>query len=142
MCSYSWWGPGSAGVHADKGTADANGQVITSRPAEPALEPALDAGKPTLRRQVLEINSEVLADSDPQKARARAQLHALLAAQPDEPEQALLRHLMTTDTLWMTRTLIRRPNPPGSAAARRTQHPRTRRRLLAKGARSPSKRPW
>jgi EAL domain-containing protein (putative c-di-GMP-specific phosphodiesterase class I) len=50
----------------------------------------------TLRRQVLEIISDVLADSDPQKAWAREQLLDLLAAHMDEPEQALLHHLVST----------------------------------------------
>lgn len=68
-------------------------------PAEPAHMGPDDVASVTLRRQVLEIISDVLADSDPQKARARAQLHALLAAQPNEPEQALLQHLMTSRNL-------------------------------------------
>ncbi|WP_307031240.1 EAL domain-containing protein [Arthrobacter globiformis] len=50
----------------------------------------------TLRRQVLEIISDVLADSDPQKAWAREQLLHLLAAHMDDPEQALLHHLIST----------------------------------------------
>ncbi|MFE5835530.1 EAL domain-containing protein [Arthrobacter sp. NPDC056493] len=50
----------------------------------------------TLRRQVLEIISDVLADSDPQKAWAREQLLDLLAAHMDDPEQALLHHLIST----------------------------------------------
>lgn len=50
----------------------------------------------TLRRQVLEIISDVLADSDPQKAWARDQLLHLLAAHMDDPEQALLHHLIST----------------------------------------------
>ncbi|WP_104140923.1 EAL domain-containing protein [Arthrobacter sp. ZGTC131] len=69
-------------------------------PAEPAhVAPDEAVDGVTLRRQVLEIISDVLADSDPQKARARAQLHALLAAQPNEPEQALLQHLMASRNL-------------------------------------------
>lgn len=50
----------------------------------------------TLRRQVLEIISDVLADSDPQKAWAREQLLDLLATHMDDPEQALLHHLIST----------------------------------------------
>lgn len=50
----------------------------------------------SLRRQVLEIISDVLADSDPQKAWAREQLLDLLATHMDDPEQALLHHLIST----------------------------------------------
>lgn len=59
-------------------------------------EPFSDVDRATLRRQVLEIISDVLADSDPQKAWAREQLLDLLAAHMDDPEQALLHHLIST----------------------------------------------
>ena len=60
---------------------------------EADAEPARDVNGMTLRRQVLEIISDVLADSDPRQAWARDQLQDLLAARPGEPEQALLEHL-------------------------------------------------
>lgn len=67
-------------------------------PAGGELTPELfsNVDRATLRRQVLEIISDVLADSDPQKAWAREQLLDLLAAHMDDPEQALLHHLIST----------------------------------------------
>jgi EAL domain-containing protein (putative c-di-GMP-specific phosphodiesterase class I) len=67
-------------------------------PADGDLTPELfsNVDRATLRRQVLEIISDVLADSDPQKAWAREQLLDLLAAHMDDPEQALLHHLIST----------------------------------------------
>jgi EAL domain-containing protein (putative c-di-GMP-specific phosphodiesterase class I) len=55
-----------------------------------------DADGVTLRGQVTQIMAEVLADSDPQGERARSQLRELLASHPDEPERALLEHLVAT----------------------------------------------
>ncbi|MFE4544573.1 EAL domain-containing protein [Arthrobacter sp. NPDC056727] len=67
-------------------------------PRDGELAPELFANvdRATLRRQVLEIISDVLADSDPKKAWAREQLLDLLAAHMDDPEQALLHHLIST----------------------------------------------
>jgi EAL domain-containing protein (putative c-di-GMP-specific phosphodiesterase class I) len=48
---------------------------------------------------VLELIIDVLADPDPEGEWARSQLRAHLAAHPDEPEQALLEHLMATRKL-------------------------------------------
>ncbi|MFC7849979.1 EAL domain-containing protein [Arthrobacter sp. NPDC057388] len=67
-------------------------------PRDGELTPELfsNVDRATLRRQVLEIISDVLADSDPKKAWAREQLLDLLAAHMDDPEQALLHHLIST----------------------------------------------
>src|SRR3712207_9190645 len=67
-------------------------------PRDGELTPELfsNVDRSTLRRQVLEIISDVLADSDPKKAWAREQLLDLLAAHMDDPEQALLHHLIST----------------------------------------------
>ena len=72
--------------------------AMDESPANGELTPELfsNVDRATLRRQVLEIISDVLADSDPQKAWAREQLLDLLAAHMDDPEQALLHHLIST----------------------------------------------
>ncbi|MFP5368550.1 MAG: EAL domain-containing protein [Actinomycetes bacterium] len=48
----------------------------------------------TLRGQVLELINDILTDPAPEGEWARRQLRDLLAAHPDEPERALLQHLM------------------------------------------------
>lgn len=72
--------------------------------AEPSPAPGGDDSPPqdvdglTLRGQVLELINDVLTDPDPEGEWARAQLRNLLAANPDEPERALLQHLITVTT--------------------------------------------
>jgi EAL domain-containing protein (putative c-di-GMP-specific phosphodiesterase class I) len=72
--------------------------------AEPSPEPGgldsppQDIEGPTLRRQVLELINDVLTDTAPEGEWARIQLRRLLAANPDEPERALLQHLITVTT--------------------------------------------
>ncbi|YCK79784.1 EAL domain-containing protein (plasmid) [Arthrobacter sp. D3-18] len=53
-----------------------------------------DAG--TMREQVKEIIASILADSEPRSAAARAKLRTLIEAHPDDPEGALLAHLIET----------------------------------------------
>jgi EAL domain-containing protein (putative c-di-GMP-specific phosphodiesterase class I) len=55
-----------------------------------------DADGVTLRGQVHQVVGEVLADPDPQGEWARSQLRDLLASHPEEPERALLEHLIAT----------------------------------------------
>lgn len=50
----------------------------------------------TLRQQVVEIIDAVLAETDPGGEWARTQLRDLIKAHPDDPEGALLEHLMAT----------------------------------------------
>lgn len=64
-------------------------------------EPSPEPGGPdpslrdvTLREQVMEIINYVLADPSPEREWARHQLRELLAEYPDEPERALLEHLI------------------------------------------------
>jgi len=59
--------------------------------ASPSGRPAEDVA--ALRRQVLEIIDEVLADSSPATADVREQLRQHVAAHPGRPEEALLEHL-------------------------------------------------
>lgn len=72
--------------------------------AEPSSEPGgldsppQDVEGSTLRRQVLELINDVLTDTAPEGEWARIQLRRLLAANPDEPERALLQHLITVTT--------------------------------------------
>ena len=63
----------------------------------------------TLRWQVMEMINDVLADSDPESEWARTQLRELLASHPDEPERALLEHLIATRTM---------KDPPNDIATR------------------------
>lgn len=76
--------------------------------AEPSPEPGghdsppQDVDGPTLRRQVLELINDVLTDPDPEGEWARTQLRDLLAANPGEPERALLQHLITVTTTDLT----------------------------------------
>ncbi|WP_258064402.1 EAL domain-containing protein [Arthrobacter sp. ZGTC131] len=64
--------------------------------------PPQDAEGPTLRCQVLELINDVLTDTAPEGEWARAQLRRLLTANPDEPERALLQHLITVTTTDLT----------------------------------------
>ena len=57
---------------------------------------------PTLRRQVLGLINDVLTDTAPEGEWARTQLRRLLAANPNEPERALLQHLITVTTTDLT----------------------------------------
>ena len=50
----------------------------------------------TLREQVIAVINDVLADPCPEREWAKNQLRQLLAAHPDEPERALLKHLIIT----------------------------------------------
>jgi hypothetical protein len=50
----------------------------------------------TLREQVMEVIHDVLADPSLEREWAKNQLRELLAAYPDEPERALLKHLIIT----------------------------------------------
>lgn len=61
--------------------------------------PPQAAANATLRGQVLELINDVLTDPDPNGEWARSQLRKKLAAYPDEPERALLEHLMKTRRL-------------------------------------------
>ncbi|NQD90083.1 EAL domain-containing protein [Paenarthrobacter sp. CM16] len=56
--------------------------------------PLADAG--TMRQQVKEIIASILADTEPRSAAARAKLRTLIEAHPDDPEGALLAHLIET----------------------------------------------
>lgn len=76
----------------------------SSLPPASGAEPSQGPGGPdspphdvegtTLRGQVLELINDILTDTAAEGERARAQLRDLLAANPDEPERALLQHLM------------------------------------------------
>ncbi|MBT2585149.1 EAL domain-containing protein [Arthrobacter sp. ISL-95] len=50
----------------------------------------------TMREQVLDIIESILADSDARSEGVRNNLRALLDARPDDPERALLEHLLET----------------------------------------------
>ena len=50
----------------------------------------------TLREQVIAVIHDVLDDPCPEREWAKNQLRQLLAAHPDEPERALLKHLIIT----------------------------------------------
>lgn len=63
----------------------------------------------TLRRQVLELINDVLTDTAPEGEWARTQLRDLQAANPDEPERALLQHLMAVTTADLTDSLAESP---------------------------------
>jgi hypothetical protein len=80
-----------------------------SQNPEPGFPGSLphDVDGMTLRSQVLELINDVLTDTAPEGERARRQLRDLLAANPDEPEWALLQHLVTVTTM----------NPANSTAA-------------------------
>ena len=75
-------------------------------PAEAGAEPSPDPGGSvaprqagSLRAQVLEVINHVLADPCPEREWARNQLRELLAQYPDDPERALLEHLLATRKL-------------------------------------------
>ncbi|MDQ0925675.1 hypothetical protein QF038_004183 [Pseudarthrobacter sp. W1I19] len=48
----------------------------------------------SLRSQVMELINDVLSDPEPDSEWARSQLRTLLASHPDNPERALLEHLI------------------------------------------------
>lgn len=79
--------------------------------AEPSPEPEGQdsprqiVGGSTLRSQVLELINDVLTDTASDGQWARIQLRRLLAANPDEPERALLQHLITVTTTDLTDSL-------------------------------------
>lgn len=64
-------------------------------PGGPALLPQAAVGT-SLRDQVVELINDVLTDSDPEGEWAREQLRKHLASHPDNPERALLEHLLGT----------------------------------------------
>ena len=72
-------------------------------PAGAGPEASPEPGRPaspqrgvTLHEQVMEVINDVLADPCPERGWAQRQLRELLAAHPDEPERALLEHLIIT----------------------------------------------
>lgn len=73
--------------------------------------PPQDVDGMTLRRQVLELINDVLTDTAPEGEWARTQLRDLLAANPDEPERALLQHLITVTTADHTDPPAESPTP-------------------------------
>lgn len=73
--------------------------------------PPQDVDGMTLRRQVLELINDVLTDTAPEGEWARTQLRDLLAANPDEPERALLQHLITVTTADHTEPPAESPTP-------------------------------
>lgn len=99
--------PGSAGARSNKGIAMSwdeprlravTGAAPFPGPGEP-VSPSQHGEELTLRRQAMEVINDVLADSDPESEWARTQLRELLASHPDEPERALLEHLIATRTM-------------------------------------------
>ncbi|MBT2555482.1 EAL domain-containing protein [Arthrobacter sp. ISL-5] len=75
-------------------------------PAHTGAEPSPDPGGPaaprgdmTLREQVFDVINDVLDDTCPEREWAKNQLRELLAAHPDDPERALLEHLIITRKL-------------------------------------------
>jgi len=50
----------------------------------------------TMREQVMDIIDAILADSDPKSEGPRNKLRQLIEARPDDPEGALLEHLLET----------------------------------------------
>ncbi|CAH0222189.1 Phytochrome-like protein cph2 [Arthrobacter sp. Bi83] len=64
--------------------------------------PPQDVDRTTLRGQVLDLINDVLTDTVPEGAWARTQLRELLAANADEPERALLQHLIAVTTTDLT----------------------------------------
>lgn len=50
----------------------------------------------TMRQQVMDIIESILGDAEPRSEGARKRLRELLEARPDEPERALLEHLIET----------------------------------------------
>jgi len=66
---------------------------------EPSPEQVVPATPPrgvTLREQVIAVINDVLDDPCPEREWAKNQLRQLLAVHPDEPERALLKHLIIT----------------------------------------------
>ncbi|KRE65319.1 hypothetical protein ASG92_18150 [Arthrobacter sp. Soil736] len=66
------------------------------------VSPPQDVEESTLRCQVLQLINDVLTDTAPEGEWARIQLRRLLAANPDEPERALLQHLISVTTTDLT----------------------------------------
>jgi EAL domain-containing protein (putative c-di-GMP-specific phosphodiesterase class I) len=81
-------------------------------PGGPASPPNA-AGGATLRGQVMELINDVLTNPDPDAQWARSQLRKQLALHPDEPERALLEHLVATRKPASPQRSL--PHPGGSA---------------------------
>lgn len=103
-------------------------------PGGPGLPP--QAANATLRGQVLELINDVLTDPDPSGEWARSQLRKQLAAYPDEPERALLEHLMGTRKLASPQDSLPAPVAPAPGEPLPTPSPQpvtpdpgTRRRI-------------
>lgn len=74
------------------------GAATNSGPGGPGTPPQ-DGAETTLRQQVMEVINDVLTSSDPESEWARVQLRELLVSHPDEPERALLEHLIASRTM-------------------------------------------
>lgn len=80
----------------DEFSLPAAGAEQVPDPGGSAMQPPQDVDGLTLRRQVTELIEDVLNDPDPDRGWARDQLRKLLAAYPENPERALLEHLIAT----------------------------------------------
>ncbi|MDQ0754040.1 hypothetical protein [Arthrobacter sp. B3I4] len=67
-----------------------------SRNSARSAEPHGDLGP--LRRQVFAITDAILSGTAPEEAAVREQLRWHLADNPDQPEKALLNHLLSVST--------------------------------------------
>ena len=105
-----------------------------SLPSDAGAEQAPDAGAPepsahradmSLRQQVLGIIDVALAGTDADGEWARKQLRDLLQARPDDPEGALLEHLIATRLQTTSPADAPVPPEPDPARAGASEKPRT-----------------
>jgi EAL domain-containing protein (putative c-di-GMP-specific phosphodiesterase class I) len=80
--------------------AQEEGSLSPGGGADDARQPGTDAtpcaDDLTMREQVKDIIESILADSEPRSERARNKLRALIESRPEDPEGALLEHLLET----------------------------------------------
>lgn len=66
-----------------------------SRPQEHRRSPEVDPDLEALRQQVTAIIDAILSDTKPEEAHVRERLRWHVANNPDQPEKALLSHLLS-----------------------------------------------
>lgn len=95
----------------EAGSFQPDGRVHTSKDG---AEASPFAGEMTLHEQVMDIIEFILADAEPRSGGTRNRLQDLVAARPDDPEGALLEHLLETQNTLSFATKVSERLEPAS----------------------------